>query len=116
MYLLRFASQAIMEELLVIPGLPVFYPQVLPCSLHFISDVFFWFVLPRWQGAQGQAYLLKREDLYHKVSALRACSALYALMRRGRSLQGSDASNAHDEEVGEHEQASLALSTWLDFP
>ncbi len=39
MYLLRFASQAIMEELLVIPGLPVFYPQVLPCSLHFIQMV-----------------------------------------------------------------------------
>jgi hypothetical protein len=28
MYLLRFASQSVMEELLVKPGLSVFYPKV----------------------------------------------------------------------------------------
>jgi hypothetical protein len=30
MYLLRFASQSTMEELLVTPGLSVFYPKVIP--------------------------------------------------------------------------------------
>jgi hypothetical protein len=30
MYLLRFASQGTMEELLVTPGLSVFYPKVIP--------------------------------------------------------------------------------------
>ena len=70
-YLLRFASQKAMEELDVRPGLPVFYPKVLPPRCSCCAP----FCFLRDRGLQGQAYLVKREELYQKVAAFaaRAC-------------------------------------------
>jgi hypothetical protein len=49
---------------------------------------------------------VKKEELYHKVGVLHMCS-FRQTRAHTRAAQGSDASNAHDEEVGEHEQASV---------
>ena len=114
-YLLRFASQKAMEELDVRPGLPVFYPKVLPPRCSCCAS----FCFLRDRGLQGQAYLVKREELYQKVAAVaaRACISHFSrvfycqLSRLPVLVQGSDASNAHDEEVGEHEQVCARIAS-----
>ncbi len=40
MYLLRFPSQSVMDELLVKPGLPVFYPKVLVAAVRALVPQF----------------------------------------------------------------------------
>ena len=118
MYLLRFASQTVMEELLVQPGLQLFYPKVLPLPPFCFGYVLVCFsVLTRVtgssvprekrgavpQGCRTPSFPLPEALVTSPKSSVDATPRSHS---DSRAAQGSDASNAHDEEVGEHEQVT----------